>query len=230
VSSKIPADNPERLDDLAVLPGGRHGLPAEFVERNQRERLIAAFLVVVDEVGYGGATITNVKDRAGVATRTFYKYFDSVEDICVGAFEKGLDDLRPQVAAAYRGESEWPQRIRAALAAALAEFAEYPELARLLTAEPFAAGSGLARLHKSAIDELAVYLREGRELREDGEPLPETAERGILGAVNSMVARQLVAGRGEELEELLPDLTQFVLTPYLGAAQARRIAQSQAAA
>lgn len=224
MSSKIPAENPDLLDDLAALPGGRHGLPTEFVERNQRERLIAAFLVVVDELGYGGATITNVKDRAGVATRTFYKYFDSVDDICIAAFERGLDELRPRLAAAYRSEREWPQQIRAALAAALAEFAEYPELARLLTAEPFAAGSGLARLHKAAIDELALYLRAGRELREGPDALPDTAERGIVGAVNSMIARQLVAGRGEELGELLPDLTQFVLTPYLGAAEARRVA------
>ena len=33
----------------------------------------------------------------------------------------------------------------------------------------------------------------GRELRKSAEPLPDTAERGILGAVNSMVGRQVIA-------------------------------------
>jgi AcrR family transcriptional regulator len=223
VSSKIPAENPQHPDELAQLPHGRHGLPPEFVEHNQRERLIASFVALVGELGYSAVTITAITEGAGVASRTFYKYFDTVEDVCVAAFEKGVEDLRPLVAAAYRSEGEWPERVRAVIAAFLADFAEYPELARLLTAEPFVAGPEIARKHRTAIEELVPFLREGRSLREGGEPLPDTAERGILGALNSMVGRQVTAGRGEELEALLPDLTQFVLTPYLGAAEARRI-------
>ena len=222
--SKIPAENPHHPDELAQLPHGRHGLPPEFVEHNQRERLIASFTALVGEVGYSGATITGVTEGAGVASRTFYKYFETIDDVCVAAFEKGVEDLRPLIVAAYHSEAEWPRRIRAVIAAFLAEFAEYPELARLLTAEPFVAGPDLARLHKAAIEGLVPFLREGRKLQQGREPLPDTAERGLLGAVNSMVGRQATAGRGEELEELLPDLTQFVLTPYLGAAEARRVA------
>ncbi|HET7508822.1 MAG TPA: TetR/AcrR family transcriptional regulator [Solirubrobacterales bacterium] len=224
MSSKTPAEHPHHPDELAQLPHGRHGLPPEFVERNQRERLIASFIAVVGEVGYSGATITAVTEGAAVASRTFYKYFNTVEEVCVAAFAKGVEDLRPLVGEAYESESEWPLRIRAVIAAILSDFAEYPELARLLTAEPFVAGPEIARLHKAAIEELVPFLRQGRELRAGGEPLPDTAERGILGALNSMVGRQVTAGRGEELEDLLPDLTQFVLTPYLGAAEARRLA------
>jgi AcrR family transcriptional regulator len=224
VSSKIPAENPHHPDELAQLPHGRHGLPPEFVEHNQRERLIASFTALVGEVGYSGATITAVTEGAGVASRTFYKYFETIDEVCVAAFEKGVEDLRPLIVAAYRGETDWPRRIRAVIAAFLAEFAAYPELARLLTAEPFVAGPELARMHKTAIEGLVPFLREGRNLRDGGEPLPETAERGLLGAVNSMIGRQATAGGGEELEDLLPDLTQFVLTPYLGAAEARRVA------
>jgi AcrR family transcriptional regulator len=224
VSSKIPAENPHHPDELAQLPHGRHGLPQEFVEHNQRERLLASFVALVGELGYNDVTITAIIDGAGVASRTFYKYFDTVEDACIAAFEKGVEDLRPLVVEAYHSQDEWPLRVRAVLAAFLADFAEYPELARLLTAEPFVAGPEVARRHKAALEGLVPFLRKGRELREGGEPLPETAERGILGAVNSMVGRQLTAGRGEELESLLPDLTQFVLTPYLGAAKARAVA------
>lgn len=226
MSSKIPAENPHHPDELAQLPHGRHGLPPEFVEHNQRERLIASFTALVGEVGYSGATITAVTEGAGVASRTFYKYFDTVDEVCVAAFEKGVEDLRPLVVAAYRSETEWPRRIRAVIAAFLADFAAYPELARLLTAEPFVAGPELARMHKAAIEGLVPFLREGRSLQDGREPLPDTAERGILGALNSMVGRQVTAGRGEELEGLLPDLTQFVLTPYLGAAEARRVTGS----
>ena len=224
MSSKIPAGDPHLPDELAQLPHGRHGLPPDFVERNHRERLIASFLALVDQVGYSGVTITGIVEGASVSLRTFYKHFETVEGICIAAFDRGIENLRPVIVGAYRSEEEWPLQVRAALAAALESLAEYPALARLLTAEPFVAGPELARRHRAAIEELVRFLRAGRKQRAGGEPLPETAERGILGAVNSMVGRQLLAGRGEQLEALLPDLTQFVLTPYLGAAEARRVA------
>lgn len=224
MSSNPPAGNPHHPDELAQLPHGRHGLPADFVEHNQRERLIASFTALVGEVGFGGATITAIHEGAGVASRTFYKYFETPEDVCIAALEKGVADLRPLVAEAYLGESEWPRRVRAALAAGLADLAQFPALARLLTVEPFVAGPAVARLHRRAIEEMVPYLCEGRELRPQGPSLPDTAERGILGAVNSMIARQVLAGRAGELEQLLPDLVQFVLTPYLGAAEARATA------
>jgi AcrR family transcriptional regulator len=226
VSSKFPAGSQEHPDELAQLPHGRHGLPQEFVEHNQRERLIASFTHLVGEVGYGGATITAVTEGAGVASRTFYKYFETIDEVCIAAFEKAVGDLRPLLVEAYLGEAEWPLRVRATLAVLLADFAEVPDVARLLTVEPFVAGTEIARRHKAAIEEMEPYLREGRELRPPEEPLPDTAERGILGAVNSMIARQVLAGRGEELGRLLPDLVQFVLTPYLGASEARRLSVS----
>jgi AcrR family transcriptional regulator len=222
--SNLPAGSQEQPDELAQLPHGRHGLPPEFVEHNQRERLIASFIHLVGEVGYSGATITAVTEGAGVASRTFYKYFETIDDVCIAAFEKAVEDLRPLLVEAYEREDEWPLRIRASLAALLADFAEFPDVARLLTVEPFVAGPEIARRHKAALEELVSFLRGGRDLRQADEPLPDTAERGILGAVNSMVGRQVTAGRGEDLEALLPDLTQFVLTPYLGAAEARRVA------
>ncbi len=224
MSSKVPAGNPHHPDELAQLPHGRHGLPAEFVEHNQSERLIASFTALVGEVGYGGATITAIHEGAGVASRTFYKYFETVEDVCLAAFDKAVEDLRPLVVEAYLGESEWPQQVRAALAVLLADFAAYPAVARLLTVEPFVAGPEIARRHRAVIEEMSPFLREGRRQREGGDLLPDTAERGTLGALNSMVARQVTKSRGKGLEDLLPDLTQFVLTPYLGAAEARRVA------
>lgn len=224
MSNKLPAGNPHHPDELAKLPHGRHGLPSEFVDHNQRERLIASFTGLVGEAGYGGATITAVTEGAGVASRTFYKFFETIEEVCIASFDKGVGDLRPLLVDAYLGETEWPLRIQAALAALLADFAEFPDVARVLTVEPFVAGPEVARRHKAAIEEIVPCLREGRKLGECSETLPDTVERGILGAVNAMIGRQVLAGRGPELESLLPDLTQFVLTPYLGASGARRAA------
>jgi len=220
----MPAENPHHPDELAQLPHGRHGLPSEFVDRNQRQRLIASFTALVGEVGYSGATITAVTEGAAVSTRTFYKFFETIEDCCLAAFDDGIEELRPLVAEAWEGEEEWPRRVRAVLEAVLADFAELPDLGRLLTAEPFVAGPLIAARHKAAIEEMVPFLREGRRLREDPDALPETTERGLLGSVDSVIARQVTAGEAAALPALAADLTHFLLTPYLGAAPAREIA------
>jgi len=224
VRSDLPAENPHHPDELAQLPHGRHGLPAEFVDRNQRQRLIASFTALVGEVGYSAATITAVTEGAAVSTRTFYKFFETVEDCCLAAFEDGIEELRPLIAEAWEGSVEWPRRVRAVIAALLADFAELPDLGRLLTAEPFVAGPRIAARQKAAIEEMVPFLAEGRQLRADPDALPETTEKGVLGSVGSVIARKIVAGEAASLPELLPDLTQFVLTPYLGAAGAREVA------
>lgn len=219
-----PAEIPHPPDELAQLPHGRHGLPPEFVAHNQRERLIASFTALVGEVGYSGATITAITEGASVSSRTFYKFFETVEDCCIAAYAKGVADLTPLVAEAYDSDEEWPLRLRAVIEAILVEFAEYPELGRLLMVEPFVAGPEIAKQHKAAIEDLVTYLRAGRRFSEFPDQLPGTAEKALLGAAASTVGRHILAHGGEGLIDLLPDLTQFVLTPYLGAAEAHRFA------
>jgi hypothetical protein len=110
------------------------------------------------------------------------------------------------------------------VAAALRFLADDPAMARLLTAEPFVAGSVAAERYKEALEDAVPYLRAGRELRAAAAELPETTEKGLLGATMSLAARKVNAGEAADLPKLLPDLTQFVLTPYLGAAAARDVA------
>ena len=223
--SKPPGESPDHPDELAQLPHGRHGLPQEFVEHNQRERLIAAFTELVGEVGYNEATISATTAGAAVSSRTFYRYFATIEECYLGAFEVALERLGQPLREAYESESEWPLRVRAALAAVLARLAADPATARLLTAEPFVAGSAVAERYKAALEATAPYLKAGRELRDAAAPeLPETTEKGLLGAINSLIARKVSAGEAGDLPSLHPDLVQFALTPYLGAAAARDVA------
>lgn len=224
--TKPPAENQHPPDELAQLPHGRHGLPPEFVAHNQRERLIASFTALVGEVGFSGATITAITEGAAVSSRTFYKYFETVEDCCIAAYDKAVADLTPLVAEAYDSELEWPLRLKAVVEAILTDFAEYPELGRLLTVEPFVAGPEIAKRHKTAIEELVPFLLAGRRFSDSPDQLPETAEKAMLGAAASTVGRHILAHGGDELSDLLPDLTQFMLTPYLGAAEARRFGSS----
>ncbi len=221
--SDLPGERPDQPDELARLPHGRHGLPPEFVEHNQRQRLLAALIRIVGSSGYNAATITGIAEGAGVTTRTFYKYFESVEACFLAAFDASAELLGARLAHAYEAEDEWPQRVRAALAVVLEFFAESPELARVLLTDPFVAGAAVSRRYQEQITLLAPYLGEGRELSPRAESFPPTTERGLIGSIASQVGRKATAGEAARLPALLPDLTQFALTPYLGAAEARRI-------
>jgi hypothetical protein len=41
----------------------------------------------------------------------------------------------------------------------------------------------------------------------------------------SLISRRIFADRREELESLLPDLVEFTLTPYIGSAEAAKVAR-----
>lgn len=222
--SEPPGERADQPDELARLPHGRHGLPPEFVAQNQSRRLLVALIRIVAEGGYNAATITGIAETAGVTTRTFYKYFTSVESCYLAAFDAAADLLADRLAAAYGVEGDWPLQVRAALAAGLGFFAASPELARLLLTEPFVAGAAVSRRYQEQIARLAPFLAAGRELSPHGATFPATTERGLIGSIASQVGRKAGAGEAESLPDLLPDLTQFALTPYLGAGEARRVA------
>ncbi len=103
-----------------------------------------------------------------------------------------------------------------------------PDLARLLLSEPFVAGPAISRRYQEEVGRLAPYLREGRELSAEADSFPESTERGLIGSIASQIGRKASGGEAADLPSLLPDLVQFALTPYLGAAEARRIGREDA--
>lgn len=222
----------EERPELARLPSGRHGLPSDFVARNHRERLIAGLLIAVAEKGYGGCTVADVTSAAGVSRRTFYKNFSSKEECFLAAFELALESMRHRVLAAIGGEEaaiggeeDWAERVRLALAALLSFVAAEPELARLVFVEPQLAGGEIAARQREGLASFAPVLRGGRPPRPEGRPVPEHVDEAVLGGIASLLASRINAGETTDVEGLLPELLEFALTPYLGAARAGALAK-----
>lgn len=227
-----PADPTEKAEDyppeLARLPPGRHGLPREFVARNQRERLIAGLAEAVAEHGYSGTTIAHITRHAAVSRRTFYEHFSSKDECFVAAYETVMAELLARIADAFEAQSEdWPRSIRAGIAAMLGFLAAEPHLARLCMVEALVAGPVVVERYDAAIRSFVPYFEQGREGRppEVLARLSPTTEEALVGGMVSLISRRIIAGRTEELEELLPDLVEFTLTPYVGSAEAATIAK-----
>jgi AcrR family transcriptional regulator len=118
------------------LPAGRHGLPREFIEQNQRERIITALVDTVAERGYNATTVANITKAASVSRRTFYEHFADKEACFLAAYDMVADHIRASMRAAAESFSDWPQQVRAALATMLRFLAAEPELARLCMVAP----------------------------------------------------------------------------------------------
>lgn len=210
--------------ELARLPRGRHGLPREFVVRNQRERLIAGLAESVARHGYDGTTVETITREAAVSRRTFYEHFQTREECFLAAYDAVIERLRERLQAAFDSEADWPTQIRAGIAAMLDFLVAEPALARLAMVEPFVAGPSILERYDAAVQAFVPFFRAGRERLPDPDSLPETTEETLVGGIMSLITRRVMSGDAERLDELLPDLTEFALTPYLGAAEAERLA------
>jgi AcrR family transcriptional regulator len=173
------------------LPPGSHGIPADVVARNQRERLVAAMAEVCAEVGYAEATVSAVAKRAGVSSLTFYKQFAGKRDCLLAAHRQLLGRLLEEVDRGCGEESSPEPKRRAAVRTALALFAADPPSARLLTVEVLAAGPEGVRRHDATAEAFAERL---------GTDWVRAA--GIL----ALVGKRVVASEADRLPELEGEL------------------------
>lgn len=207
------------------LPRGRHGLSPEFVARNQRERLIAGLTEVLYEVGYQKTTVSLIGQRAAVSKSDFYKHFESKDDCFFAAYEAAIERIREEVLAAgskYERE-EWPPRVRDSIASLLSTLAADPALASIALVEGLRAGRGVYDRYQTAVESFVVCLREGAPKAPGGGEVPEATDEAVIGGIASLLGRRVLAGEAERIEQLLPEVLEFALTPYLGTAEARRI-------
>src|SRR6195952_4580047 len=112
---------PQFDDQMDRLPRGRHGLSPEFVARNQRDRLIAALILKLAEVGYQKTTVSMIGRRAAVSKSDFYKHFDSKDEGFLAAYDYAVDRIRSTVVETCIPDlgAEWPDRVRAGVTALL---------------------------------------------------------------------------------------------------------------
>jgi AcrR family transcriptional regulator len=214
--------------ELARLPPGRHGLPREFVVHNQRQRLIAGLAEAIAENGYAGTTIAHVTRHAAVSRRTFYEHFASKDECFVVAYDTVMEELRERVGEAFaEEEAGWPQAVKAGIGAMLAYLVAEPNLARLCMVEALVAGPVVVERYDAAIQSFVPYFQTGRKGRAPAvlSRLSPTTEEALVGGMMSLISRRIIAGKTAELESLLPDLVEFTLTPYLGGADAAKIAR-----
>lgn len=209
---------------LQRLPPGRHGLSREFVIRNQRDRLTAGMIATVAAHGYHDTTISQIAAAAGVSRRTFYSYFESKEDCFLATFGLIEEHLVEVMSEAGASINAWPAKVMAQLAVMLEELAANPDLVRFALIAPPGAGGPFLDRYRLFLEGLVAVVADERPAR--AKEANEGAELAMAGGLAALIVAKVSAGEGERLPDLLPELTELVLTPYIGHRRAAKEARS----
>ncbi|MGN6558670.1 MAG: TetR/AcrR family transcriptional regulator [Solirubrobacterales bacterium] len=165
------------------------------------------------EQSYEATKIADIVRRAAVARKTLYDNFDGKEDLFLSAVDTTLNEMRVVVEEACERTEGHEEQIVAGLEALLAYVAEHPAPARMCMVEAISATPSSARLYDAGMHAFVELLRQHAPTDVD---LPATIEESLIGGVAWIVQQQIRRGEAENAGDLLPELSQFVLSPYLG--------------
>ncbi|HVW45504.1 MAG TPA: helix-turn-helix domain-containing protein [Solirubrobacterales bacterium] len=191
----------------------RPQLPPEFIAAHKRRRMIDAMAELCAEQGYDATKIADVVRRAHVARKTLYDNFAGKEELFLAAFDTTLADADAAVAEACESiaDDAWEERTEAALQALLEFVAAHPAQARLCLVEAPAASPASSARYDVAVDRYIARLRDGAPA---GASRPATLEEALVGGAVWIIQRQIRRGGAKEAVDLLPELTEFVISPY----------------
>lgn len=205
------------------LPG-RQPLSREFIAQHQRARIVSALALETAEKGYGAVTVAHIVKRAGIARNTFYENFGSKEECFLAAQEFAMTAALERVVTAAGEIDDWPRRVHAGLTAFLTYVGEEPALARTCMVEALSAGPASVEYYEESQQAFVSLFKLGRDVSPRGAELPETLEEALIGGVFWIIYQRLSGPEANKISELLPELTEFILAPYLGADEASKIA------
>lgn len=197
---------------------------AESSPDEQRARLINAITRTAAERGYAETTVDQVAAYAGVSRETFFRYFTGTDQCLLAAYDSFFERLMGHIEAACDARDPWPLQVKAGIEATLGFFAEVSSTGRLFMVEAMSAGPAAVERRFASIDRLARKLHRGRELNPAAKGLPETTERTLVAGVGLTISVHLLAEEGALLPAMEAELTELVLTPYLGSREAKKIA------
>jgi AcrR family transcriptional regulator len=164
-----------------------------------RRRLLDSAEHVFGELGYHDASIVKLAEEAGVASGTFYLYFDSKKAI----FDELVVDLNRRVRHAMKeGSSQGATRVESELLGFEAYFrftSEHPALYRIIRQAEFVSPEMLRyhydRLSAGYIEALRAAVASG----EIGELDPEVAAFALMGLGEMIGMRWILWGDGKPL-------------------------------
>jgi AcrR family transcriptional regulator len=197
--------------------GGAEDRPLKtkgLIAPNERERLIAAMAASCASKGYAATEVSDVLEATGVDRLTFERNFDDKAECALAAVNQILAETTHAAAVAFSPDlADW-EKLIGAVRALLELLAAQPSYARLALIEARSSMPAEAYERYSAgIRVLIAMLDRTRE--HAAVSAPASATRGGIGGAELLIRRELIAGRAEDLPQLLPDIIYGTVVPFL---------------
>ena len=187
------------------------------VATGTRERLLAAARQVIEEGGYGAASVLAIADRAGVAAGTLYRHFASKEELFVEVFRSvcAREERAMRAAAAQLADGATArERLETVLATFARRALRNPRLAWALIAEPVDPRVDAERIaYRARYAELiAAGLAAGIAAGELPEQNVSLTAAALVGGCGEALVGPLspLAASGPGAEEIVEALRTFV--------------------
>jgi AcrR family transcriptional regulator len=180
--------------------------------------MIDAMAELCAEQGYEATKIADVVSRAHVARKTLYDNFSGKEELFLTAFDVNLAEAEALVAEACEpiDAEDWEARTEAGLRALLEFVAAHPAEAKLCLVEAPAAGPESAAHYEAALE---GFIKQLRGTVPDRSGRPATLDDALLGGTVWIVQREVRRDATDKVTDLLPELTQFLVSPYRDAGE-----------
>lgn len=167
------------------------------------------------EQGYDSTKIGDIVRRAGVARKTLYDNFEGKEEVFLAAFDVAFEEAIGRVEeACAKADGGWEERVQDGLAAFLGYVAEKPALARMCMIEALSATPAATERYEAAVQR---FVELTKRTVPDLDQLPDTIDETLVGGVAWIIYQQIRRHETEKAEDLLPELSEFMLAPFISA-------------
>jgi AcrR family transcriptional regulator len=200
------------------LPRGDGSVSRSFVVHSQRERILDSLANLSAAQGYGASTIPEIVQEAAVSVQAFYEHFSGKEDVFLVAYEIGHRKARAIVERAYETQADWPDAVRAGIAALLDFLASEPSFAHLAVIDTLTASPKATSAAQDGSEAYATLLEPGLQQSHNGVSPPQVTVEATADALQELCLVYIAGERTRELPNLTALASDLVLRPFLDAA------------
>jgi AcrR family transcriptional regulator len=208
-------------DPARAIKRGPRRLPAEVVAATQRDRLYDGLVHTVAQKGFVNARVSDICQAAGVTRPAFYALFAGKEDAFLATYQHGTSVLLGLMDQAYASVLGWRAGVRESLRTLLDVLAAVPAFAVMAIVEIDAAGPVARAARDQLLDDFGRFFVDAPPL--PGARLGDELIGSIVGGIYSTIRRHVAAGRTNDLPDLLPSISYFLMVPFLG----REVAETE---
>lgn len=236
---EIPAPNPVRVamsggrapgtlasssdGDLGLVRGMSNVLRS-FAMHSQRERIVDAVANLTATGGYADLTVEKIASEAAMSLQTFYEHFKSKEEAFLFTYEVGHAHGLALVERAYATQTDWPNGVKATVAALLEYLGAEPAFARLALLHMLIATPRTAERANAGITEYLSVLEPGFEETSEHRRPPAITVEAIGGGLFELMYNCVMRERIHEMPSMTKHATYVALAPFIGPEEAARVA------